>query len=60
MRGRAEETLLAEFALDRAGRQVGVRLARGLAFDVGDVDPFATNEISSGTSGVCLSAIAAT
>ncbi len=38
MRGRAEETFLADLALVRARRQIGVRLARGLAFDLGKVD----------------------
>ena len=40
VRGRAEKTFLAQFSFDRTGRQVGVRLAGRLAFDVGDVDPF--------------------
>src|SRR3546814_21180409 len=40
MRRRAEETFLAEFALDVAGRQIGMRLPRRIAFHDGAVEPF--------------------
>ena len=38
VRGGAEEAFLADLALEGARGQVGVRLARGLAFDLGKVD----------------------
>ena len=38
MRGRAEEAFLADLALVRARGQVGMRLARSLAFDLRKVD----------------------
>ena len=38
MRGGTEETLFADLALERARRQVGVRLARGLTLDSREVD----------------------
>ncbi len=38
MRGGAEEAFLADLALVGARRQVGMRLARGLAFNLGKVD----------------------
>ena len=41
MRRRAEETVAADLALEGAGRQVGMRLARGLAFDARKFDPVA-------------------
>ena len=34
-RGRAEEPFLADLALERACRQIGMRLSRGRAFDAG-------------------------
>ncbi len=41
MRRRPEETVAADLALERAGRQVGMRLARGLALDTREFDPVA-------------------